>query len=214
MKILESSPERYDRGIRWLSLGRADRVKERMIRENVTEGSRVLEIGVGTGSLAVMAARAGGAVTGFDISAGMLSVARRKIAEQGLAEKIELIEMGVAGMDGLPGDCYDAVLSTLVFSELSKDERAYALKNARRVLSPGGRLALADEVVPPTAGKRTLHKLVRMPLAAATFALTQSSTRAVAGLEDQVRDEGFEIQTAERQALGSFLYLVARKREQ
>lgn len=211
MKILESRPSRYDRGIAWLSFGQADRIKRRIVDELVEPGMRVSEVGCGTGTLAVLAARKGAHVTGFDVSAGMLAVARQKVEAEGLAEKIELAEMGVAGMERLPPDGFDLVASTLVFSELSADERRYALGHARRVLKPGGRLALADEVRPRRAWTRLLHGAIRLPVAILTFALTQTTTRAVEGLEDLVREAGFRVQTAERSRLESFLYLVALK---
>ncbi len=213
MKILESRPERYDRGIALVSLGQADRVKRRIVLENVSAGSRVLEIGVGTGTMALLAAKRGASVLGFDVSASMLSVARGKVSGSGFEEQVELIEMGVSGMDQLPESSFDLVASTLVFSELWRDERAYALRHAWRALKPGGRLALADEVRPGSMGKRLFSAAVRLPLVVATFALTQTTTRAVAGLPEQVEAAGFRIVTRELAALDSFLYLVASKAE-
>ena len=211
MKILESQPRRYDRGIALLSFGRSEKVKRRLVEENVKPGDHVLEIGCGTGTAAVLAARAGARVTGFDVSAPMLTVAREKVAARGLGDSVELIEMGVSGMDGFPDTGFDVVLSTLVFSELSPDEQSYALDHSFRVLKPGGRLAVADEVRPATFGKRLTYDIIRIPLLVLTFALTQTSTRAVEGLPDLIRRAGFRIESEERTALGSFLYLVARK---
>ncbi len=45
MKILESSPERYDRGIAWLSLGKINRIKQQIAHNRGAPGSTVLEIG-------------------------------------------------------------------------------------------------------------------------------------------------------------------------
>lgn len=213
MKILESRPERYDRGIALLSLGAADRCKETMVAENVRRGSKVLEIGCGTGTMAVLAAQRGAEVLGFDVSRPMLEVARRKIGASGMADRIQLEEMGVSGMDKLADERFDLVMSTLVFSELSRDETAYALRNAYRVLKPGGRLAIADEARPRSLGKRLAHGAVRIPLLIATFALAQTTTSALEGLSDLVAEAGFRIESERRSSLDSFLYLTARKDE-
>jgi len=214
MKILESHPRRYDRGIDLLSFGQADEVKKRLVADNVTPGARVLDLGCGTGTATLLAARAGARVTGFDIAAPMLTVAREKVAASSLEAPIELIEMGVSGMDRFTDESYDLVMSTLVFSELSPDEQTYALHHTFRILKSGGQLAIADEVSPSTLGKKLLYNLIRIPLLAVTFALTQTSTRAVERLPERVRDTGFHIDTEERTALDSFLYLVARKLEE
>jgi demethylmenaquinone methyltransferase/2-methoxy-6-polyprenyl-1,4-benzoquinol methylase len=114
-------------------------------------------------------------------------------------------------MDKLPDASFDLLTATLVFSELSEDERAYTLRHAHRVLKPGARLAIADEVRPRSLGKRVLHLAIRVPLALVTFVLTQTTTRAVEGLEDLVCRAGFRIELSERSWLGSFVYLVAVK---
>jgi len=211
MKILESQPRRYDRGIQILSGGAAEKIKRKLVAENVRPNARVLEIGCGTGSMAVRAAAAGARVQGFDVSSGMLEVASEKVAAAGLEERVELFEMGIAGMEDLPTESFDLVMSTLVFSELSPDEQAYALTQARRVLRPAGLLALADEARPARAISRLLHGVIRGVLLVITFALTQTTTRAVEDLEGAVARAGFRIEKQERSALGSFLYLVARK---
>jgi ubiquinone/menaquinone biosynthesis C-methylase UbiE len=211
MKILESRPKRYDKGIAWLSRGQSEKIKARIVREHVQPGTRMLEIGVGTGTLAVMAAKKGASVLGFDICEAMLKVAREKVAEAKLGDNVRLREMGVGGMDSFADGSFDLVCSTLVFSELTKEEQTYALRHALRILTPGGKLALADEVKPTTTGKRLLHALARAPVALVTYLVTQSTTNAVRGLMQMVAEAGFVVDREERSSLDSFMYLVARK---
>jgi demethylmenaquinone methyltransferase/2-methoxy-6-polyprenyl-1,4-benzoquinol methylase len=45
-------------------------------------------------------------------------------------------------------------MSTLLFSELSHDEKSYALRHSYRVLESGGHLAIADEARPRSPAKR------------------------------------------------------------
>ena len=209
MKVLESRARRYDRGIALISLGQSEKARRRLVADNVRQGARVLEIGCGTGTAAILAARGGADVLGFDVSADMLAVAREKVKAARLEDRIRLVEMGVSGMDRLADRSFDLVMATLVFSELSPEEQAYALRHARRTLRDGGRLAIADEARPEGLVKRALHRVVRFPLTVATFVLTQTTTSAVEGLCDLVRVAGFRVDVEERAALDSFLYLVA-----
>jgi 2-polyprenyl-3-methyl-5-hydroxy-6-metoxy-1,4-benzoquinol methylase len=76
MKILEGAPSGYDRLINRISRGHSSRVIELITSKFVEPGMKVLDIGCGTGTLAVSAAEKGAFVTGIDASAEMLTVAR------------------------------------------------------------------------------------------------------------------------------------------
>ena len=82
MKALETSAKRYDRGIKLITWGNNRKIKEK-ITSWVSENDRILEIGIGTGTLAILCAERGAHVTGFDISSKMLEIAKLKIKEKG-----------------------------------------------------------------------------------------------------------------------------------
>ena len=185
MKVLESSPERYDAGISLLSLGRMAGMRRDIVDNYIAAGDEVLDIGCGTGILAVLCAEKGASVVAFDASRRMLAIAERRVSQRNLTDKVQLREMSAVAMDkGFADESFDKIVSTLVFSELYPDEQRFVLREARRILRPGGLLIIADEVRPSSAWKRFLHMLVRLPLAAAAYALTQTSTRALKGIED------------------------------
>jgi ubiquinone/menaquinone biosynthesis C-methylase UbiE len=104
-------------------------------------GERVLDVGTGTGIVARLAAAhvgQSGSVTGLDASADMLSVARAAAVQEGLS---------IAWQEGLaehlpfPEGSFDLVLcqyALMFFSDPSS-----ALVDMRRVLAPGGRVALS-----------------------------------------------------------------------
>jgi demethylmenaquinone methyltransferase/2-methoxy-6-polyprenyl-1,4-benzoquinol methylase len=210
MKILESAPRRYDRGIRLLTLGRVDKAYDRLT-SHIKPGQQVLDVGCGTGALSLRAAQSGAAVKGIDINAQMLEIADQRIAAAGLADSVALCEMGVAELDADAPASYDVVMSGLCFSELSENERVYALKETYRLLRPGGLLLLADEVVPHSLLKWSLHWLIRLPLVIITYVLTQTTTRAVRNLPEQVRAAGFVIDSIRSGVLEDFVELVAVK---
>ena len=213
MRILESQPRRYDTGISCLSLGTADKVRREMVERAVQPGDRVLDIGTGTGSLALLAAGRGAQVVGIDASRAMLAVAEDKRRNDPSGERVRFIEAGVAEMDtSLSGEAFDVATASLVFSELSEDEQHYALRQAHELLKPGGRLVIADETRPTGMLKTVLYYLFRLPLAVLTFVFTQTSTRPVLRLGEKVLEAGYEIESVDKHNLGSYLVLYARKK--
>ena len=212
MKILESSPQRYDAGINLLSLGHINKIHQDIVENYIAAGDEVLEIGCGTGTMAILCAEKGASVVGFDISYQMLAIARRKVSERNLTDKIQLREMAATEMDNSFGDgTFDKIVSTLVFSEFYPDEQKYVLREAYRILRPGGLLIIADEVRSNSPWRRILHLSVRLPLMVITYILTQASTRALKGIEDALTSTGFEIIYQKRSLLDSFGLYVARK---
>lgn len=147
MKTLERRPRSYDQIMDKVSGGRNRALKQAVVDE-IPAGFHVLELGFGTGELAEMLVHKGAVVEGFDLSPTMIRMAQERITEHKLQEHFSVRLMGVEGMDTLPSSMYDAVCSTLVLSELTYDERRYALKHSTQVLKPTGRLVIADEVVP------------------------------------------------------------------
>jgi demethylmenaquinone methyltransferase/2-methoxy-6-polyprenyl-1,4-benzoquinol methylase len=210
MKILEGQPRSYDRRIDELSRGRVRAMKQAVANE-IPRGSHVLEVGCGTGELAALICARGATVEAFDRSPSMLDVAAGRIEEAALDGRLTLREMGVERMDGLEEQSYGAVVSTLVLSELTDDERRYTLKHAFRVLEPGGLLVVADEVLPRSTAGRLLHALTRLPLLAATYLVSGASTRPIPDLRGEVLDAGFTIGKEQRSHRDAFAVLVAHR---
>lgn len=210
MRLLESAPRRYDIGIRLLSLGHVDKVRRQITERFAAEGIRALDIGCGTGSLAIALARRGALVTGIDISPQMLDMARRKVEEAGLEGGVTLAQMSAIDLDEKFDDgVFDLITSTLVFSELSDDEQRFVLRQCRHLLAREGRLVIGDETVPSSWPKRLVHLLVRLPLVVVTYILTQTTTRAVRDLESRITAAGFHVEWTDATLLGDFQIVAA-----
>jgi ubiquinone/menaquinone biosynthesis C-methylase UbiE len=210
MKLLESTPARYDRGIRMLSGGKIGRVYERLAELVAARGKYVLDIGCGTGGVALACAARGADVVGIDINPEMLEIAQTK--RRPSAGSVEWLELGAMEIeDRFPENAFDAAVSCLMFSELSREEQSYVLEVVHSRLRPGGMIVLADEVLPRTPARRLWYRVGRLPVALLTFALTQTTTRPVQRLAERVREAGFVTVEEERLSFGAFAIVSAVK---
>ncbi len=214
MKWLETSPGDYDRGIRLLTLGHISAIKREIAEERVQPGDRVLEIGCGTGTLAVSMAKRGAHVVGIDVSPAMLAEAQKKVAAEGLQDQIALHRMDASEIDRhFEEQSFDVIVSTLVFSELNAMEQRYVLAAARRLLKPDGRLILADEVVPAGFWSRLAFYTIRLPLVLVTWLLTRTTTTALRDIGERLEHAGFRGYVVDSYLAGSLQLIVARPAE-
>jgi SAM-dependent methyltransferase len=124
----------------------------------IAPGQTVLEIGAGTGSVLLLAKRAVGSATvvGLDPDAQALDVARHRAAR----ERLDLrLDHGYADRLPYPDGSVDRVLSAFMLHHLPGPEKATALREAHRVLTPGGSLHVVDlNGQRPGAVGRVLHR--------------------------------------------------------
>ena len=129
----------YDVMNRVMTVG-LDRRWRRLTAEAVVQpGSRVLDACCGTGDLAIAAEREGGIVTGLDFSGEMLVRARRKSTTVEWVQG-DLLQLPYADSS------FDA--ATVGFGVRNVDDLRAALVELRRVLRPGGRLAILEITQP------------------------------------------------------------------
>ena len=152
----------YDAAVRLIALGQ-DKAFRRMTAEmaQIKSGDSVLEVGCGTGELAIAAkVRAGssGKVYGIDAAPEMIEVARSKVAKAGIdiEFRVDLIEML-----SFDDDSFDVILSSLMMHHLPDDLKRKGLAEVYRVLKPGGHLFIVDIKRPTTLLSRALMALLR-----------------------------------------------------
>ena len=134
----------YDPFARWYDLFYAEFDDDLWMYQNFAGrvGARVLEIGVGTGRVAIPLAKAGGTVTGIDTSEAMLAIGRDKIAQAGFADRITLIRADMRDFDlGAHFDLAIVPINTFMHN-LTLDDQLAALASIGRHLAPHGRLVI------------------------------------------------------------------------
>jgi ubiquinone/menaquinone biosynthesis C-methylase UbiE len=132
----------FDRAVRVTT--REHSFKRLLLRQaGIRPGESVLDVGAGTGTLAIMAAREAPdvQVTGLDADPEILAIARRKAAAAGV--DIEFVEAFSTDLP-FPDSQFDVVLSSLFFHHLERDVKTRTLAELLRVLKPGGRMHVAD----------------------------------------------------------------------
>ncbi len=102
------------------------------------QGKRVLEVGCGTGKLLTEILSRGFKAYGVDLSAPMLSQARKKLVKAGF--KGRLLRAKVETLP-FPADSFETVISVFPTEYIAK---VATLKEIQRVLYPGGRLVILD----------------------------------------------------------------------
>jgi len=139
------SAARYDLLVWLLTLGRERVFREKVVRlARLQSGETVLDVGCGTGSLAIAAKRhvgATGTVYGIDASPEMLARAEKKARKA----SVEIVfKNAMAQALPFPDAQFDAVLTTVMLHHLPRRARQLCVTEIRRVLKPGGRVLAVD----------------------------------------------------------------------
>lgn len=182
-------------GVPFFNIGGAASIDRLAELCHIGEGTRVLEVGCGTGGNACyLANRYGCTVVGVDIAEHMVEYAQRRAAELGLTERVSFKVGDAYGLD-FPDDAFDAVLTVFVSQFL---EPARAFPEFLRVLKPGGHLGINEmyraDHVPPEAmdrvdyGERVFRELTDLPFTLRSPS-TWGSAFEAAGFSDVVVEE-------------------------
>jgi ubiquinone/menaquinone biosynthesis C-methylase UbiE len=144
----------YDFVQRWIV--QDTRYKNRLIEQAAIQaGHKVMDLGCGTGTLAIMVKQAqpNAQVSGLDADPEMLKVARFKTARDALDVKFD---QGMAFDLPHPDASLDRVLSSLMIHHLKTPDKERTAREIYRVLKPGGQLHVIDFGKPNTLYGKSL----------------------------------------------------------
>jgi SAM-dependent methyltransferase len=149
------------------------------------EGTRLLDIGCGTGLTLVLAAERSAVPSGLDVSPGLLGVARERLPDADLRE---------GDMETLPFDdeAFDAVVGVNAFQFAGDPRRA--LRESVRVVRPGGRVVASLFAAPERSQSTAVHEAMSAlipPAEAGDHAPYALS--APGNLEAAMADAGLEV---------------------
>lgn len=138
-----------------------ERFKRELIRlARIAPGQRVLDLGAGSGTLVIMLKQyqSQAQVFGVDGDPKILGLAQEKASNAN-----SNVIFNVGNIVALPycDNSFDRVLSSLVLSLLSREDKARAMRETYRVMRQGGEVYLADFGQPHTRWGRFVAPLIR-----------------------------------------------------
>jgi ubiquinone/menaquinone biosynthesis C-methylase UbiE len=175
----------YDPLIRW-TLRESTFKRQLMKQAGIERGHQVLDLGCGTGTLALLikSYHPKADVFGLDADPKVLEVARVKAAKAGLNVRFD---HGMAFDLPYPDACFDRVVSSLLFHHLTRGNKERTLREVFRVLRPERQLHVADWGKAQNILMRVAFLLVQM---LDGFTTTADNVRGL--LPEFIRAAGFK----------------------
>jgi ubiquinone/menaquinone biosynthesis C-methylase UbiE len=132
----------YDPILKWVF--QETGFKQALITDTAVQaGQRVLDLGCGTATLTIWFKQQHPDIElhGIDIDPQVLLIARKKAKQAGVSIQFQ---RGYAPQLAYASHTFDRVVSSLVFHHLTIAQKGQALKEAHRILKPGGTLHIVD----------------------------------------------------------------------
>lgn len=146
-KMFDTISGNYDGLNRVISLGIDKKWRKKVVQLVVKKNPKsVLDIATGTGDLSISFANHNiEKIVGFDLSEGMLAIARKKAVEKNISDKIEFLQ-GDSEKMPFEDNSFEAI--TVAFGIRNFEELEKGLAEILRVLKPGGIFVVLETSVP------------------------------------------------------------------
>ncbi|KQQ03737.1 ubiquinone biosynthesis methyltransferase UbiE [Rathayibacter sp. Leaf185] len=148
---------------------------------NPAAGERILDVAAGTGTSSASLARSGASVVAADFSRGMISVGRRRHADD---ERIEFVHADAMDLP-FEDDSFDAV--TISFGLRNVAEPTTAIAEFFRVVKPGGRIVICEFSTPPAKPLAAAYDLYLSKVMPAIVRIASSNDPAYDYLGESIR---------------------------
>lgn len=161
MKLSEDrAVPQYDRWISLLTFRQDLALRNYIIEHLLPRKGALLDVGCGTGKLLIEAGRRGIRGIGVDTNKEMLEVAEERLKKHNLTRRIDFRHGDATSLE-FDDKAFDAVVSTLMVSELEPSQLNAFLAEAARVIVPGGQVVVGGEGIPESRTIGAFFGLIR-----------------------------------------------------
>lgn len=114
---------------------------EQFLRENISSGTQVADLGCGTGTESIRCAELGGLVWAIDYQASMVTEASRRVSDRGLKDRVSIVQGDASNLRqyGVNDQTMDVALSILVTCNLPEEIVGNYIQEMGRILKDRGR---------------------------------------------------------------------------
>ncbi len=183
-QMFDSIAPAYDFMNRAMTLGIDRRWRSKAVGM-LGQPRNILDVATGTGDLALLLASRipGATVTGIDLSEGMISVGRKKIAQAGLDSRIKLVAGDCLALPFADNtfDCITVAYGVRNFADIPA-----GLREMQRVLRPGGRLCIIELSVPVNRVVKPFYNIYTRGVIPALGRLISHDSRAYSYLPESI----------------------------
>jgi ubiquinone/menaquinone biosynthesis C-methylase UbiE len=157
---LEKMVDTYDSYMNKITFGREKLLREETLNKTgIKLGDRVLEVGSGTGTLALAAKKKvglSGKVNGIDVIPGMIAVSKQKAKQ---ANEEVSFDLGSIADIPFETNTFDIVICSFMIFHIAEKTRQKGISEIRRVLKPKGKVFIVDLGLPQGSIQRIIAKI-------------------------------------------------------
>jgi ubiquinone/menaquinone biosynthesis C-methylase UbiE len=176
-----------------MTFGRIDRIKDE-IAAKVKEGDEVLDLGCGTGTLALRCIAKKARVTGLDAAEYMIEQADKRAKAANVRDSLTLVHDSVTQLSRhFKDEEFNVVTATMALGEFPPEYLHYIFRECMRILKPGGKLIIADECWPKTLPVRLIYRLAMVIFWIPQFLLLRRPLFPIQDLTKIVADADFKV---------------------